>query len=255
MRKEECFAMWAPAGVVWAQWAKPVSFVDLDPLLLAPAPDPGDWTVPGLDRVPTERNLAIVVDLRSEDAVRAGVMLARLGYRPVPLFNGTDGPHAIIDVDPLMRRLVSGCSHIADAALRPDAPPAFLLDARRMDPDLVPEPGRFDNRWVTLPQDFPSGTFLLTHGVSVAILVQRDRTDPRPDLAHVLRRWQDAGLRLQAIDLNQPGDPQPLRVEAPSLFRRAWYRAVAVMGLHRNNVGGFGATIPEEGSGFSGGFG
>lgn len=252
MRKEECFAIWAPAGVVWAQWAKPVSFVDLDPLLLTHEADPGDWTVPGLERVPTERNLAVVIDLRSEDAVRAGVMLARLGYRPVPLFNGTDGPHAIIDVDPLMRRLVSGAAHIAEAGLRPDAPPAFLLDARRMDPDLVPEPGRFDNRWVTLPQDFPSATFLLTHGVSAALLVQRDRLDPRPDLAHVVRRWQDAGMRLEAIDLNQPSDPQPLHVEAPSLFRRAWYRAVAVMGLHRNNVGGFGGTIPQEGSGFYG---
>lgn len=252
MRKEECFALWAPAGVVWAQWAKPVPFVDLDPMLLAPAPDPGDWSVPGLERAPTERNLAAVVDLRSEDAVRAGVMLARLGYRPVPLFNGTDGPHATIDVDPLLRRLVSGAPLIAEAGLRPDAPPAFLLDARRMDPDLVPEPGRFDNRWVTLPQDFPSATFLLTHGVTAALLVQRDRTDPRPDLAHVLRRWQEAGVRLLAIDLNQPGDPQPLEVEAPSLFRRAWYRAVAVMGLHRNNVGGFGGTVPEQSSGFYG---
>ena len=105
---------------------------------------------------------------------------------------------------------------------------------------------------MTLPQDFPSATFLLTHGVSTALLVQRDRLDPRPDLAHVVRRWQDAGMRLEAIDLNQPSDPQPLHVEAPSLFRRAWYRAVAVMGLHRNNVGGFGGTIPQEGSGFYG---
>src|SRR5512142_3142796 len=115
MRKEECFAIWAPAGVVWAQWAKPVSFVDLDPLLLTHEADPGDWKVPGLERVPTERNLAVVIDLPSEDAVRAGVMLARLGYRPVPLFNGTDGQHAIIDVDPLMRRLASGAAHIAEA--------------------------------------------------------------------------------------------------------------------------------------------
>ena len=254
MTREECFAIWAPSGVVWSQWAKPVLFVGLEPLPDRPDPDLVDWTVPGLERVPAPRDEAIVVDLPGVDAVRAGVALARLGYRPVPLFNATDGPNAVLDLRPLMLRLASGAPDIAQAGLRGDAPPAFLLDADRLKPGALLGPGRFDNRWVTLPQDFPSATFLLAHGVSGVVLVQRDRSDPRPDLAHVLRRWQDAGVRLLALDLDLPEGPEPLRVEAPSLFRRAWYRAVAVMGLHRSNVGGFGSAIPEEGSGF-GGFG
>src|ERR1051325_4848910 len=98
MTREECFAIWAPSGVVWSQWAKPVLFVGLEPLPDRPDPDLVDWTVPGLERVPAPRDEAIVVDLPGVDAVRAGVALARLGYRPVPLFNATDGPNAVLDL-------------------------------------------------------------------------------------------------------------------------------------------------------------
>jgi len=249
MTREECFAIWAPSGVAWSLWAKPVLFVGLEPLPDHPDPDLMDWNVPGIEHVPNARDQAIIVDLPGVDAVRAGVALARLGYRPVPLFNATDGPNAVLDLRPLMLRLVSGAPEIAQARLRGDAPPVFLLDADRIKPGALLGPGRFDNRWVTLPQDFPSARFLLTHGISGVMLIQRDRSDARPDLAHVLRRWQDAGVRLFALDLDLQGDPQPLHVEAPSLFRRAWYRAVVVMGLRRSNVGGFGSAIPEEGSG------
>ena len=41
----------------------------------------------------------------------------------------------------------------------------------------------------------------------------------------------------------------------PSWFRRAWYVAIALMGLRRSNVGGFGSMVPERtssGSGFYG---
>lgn len=253
MNKEECFALWAPADVVWARWAKPVLFTGLDPLLRLPEPDLEDWGVPEASRVPSRRNLAAVLDLPGLDAVRTGVALSGLGYRPVPLFNATDGSNAVLDVRPVMLRLVSGAPRIAEQHLRVDAPPAFLLDADRMSPRIPPAPGRFDNRWVTLPQDFPSATFLQAQGVTEALLVQRGRSSPQADLAHVLRRWQEGGLRLLSLDLDRSGDPEPLQVDPPSLFRRAWYRAVAVMGLQRSNVGGFGSVVPEQsGGGFYG---
>jgi hypothetical protein len=34
-------------------------------------------------------------------------------------------------------------------------------------------------------------------------------------------------------------------VPKPSGFKLAWYAAIAVLGLRRSNVGGFGSTIPE----------
>ena len=33
------------------------------------------------------------------------------------------------------------------------------------------------------------------------------------------------------------------------MFRRAWYRALTLSGLRRNNAGGFGAVIPMPSSG------
>lgn len=253
MNKEECFAVWAPTDVVWARWAKPVLFTGLDPLLRLPEPDLEDWSVPEASRLPARHDLAVVVDLPGLEAVRTGVALAGLGYRPVPLFNATDGLNAVLDVRPVMLRLVSGAPRIAEQHLRVDAPPAFLLDADRMHPQVTPAPGRFDNRWITLPQDFPSATFLMAHGVTEALLLQRGRNVPQQDLAHVLRRWQEGGLRLLTLHLDRSGDPEPLQIEPPSLFRRAWYRAVAVMGLQRNNVGGFGSVVPEQsGGGFYG---
>jgi hypothetical protein len=38
------------------------------------------------------------------------------------------------------------------------------------------------------------------------------------------------------------------------MFRLAWYAVIALMGLRRTNVGGFGAVVPES-SGRSGFYG
>src|SRR5690242_6320869 len=68
------------------------------------------------------------------------------------------------------------------------------------------------------------------------------------DLAHVLLRWQDAGIRILAVG---PGDtqPRPFTAKKPSWFRRVWYRAIVVAGLRRNNAGGFGGVIPKASGG------
>src|SRR6185503_9996520 len=113
--------------------------------------------------------------------------------------------------------------------LAPEAPPAFLIDADRM--RGVPTPGRFDNRSVVLPQDFPSGTLLRSRGIHEVVLIQRGGTSVREDLAHVLARWQEAGVRLRVLDLQSGGEAEDLRVGPPKLFRRAWYGVIALFGL------------------------
>ena len=35
----------------------------------------------------------------------------------------------------------------------------------------------------------------------------------------------------------------------PPFYRRAWYRMLAMAGLRRNNVGGFGSTVPIASAG------
>ena len=253
MTNEECFEIWAPDGAVWSPWAKPVTFVELDKMVAVDHKEL-PWETSELGYVPPAGHIAIVADVPGPVAVCLGVALARVGYRPVPLFNATTGPSPVLDLEPIARRLVKGADLLREMGLPESAPPAFLLDAERMHPGTLPIPGRFDNRWVTFPQDFPSATFLRAHGITEALLIQVGRPAPEEDLAHVLRRWQDSALRLTTADLSKGGVPEPLVVERPSRFRLAWYVAVALLGLRRANVGGFGGVIPQQtgGSGFYG---
>jgi hypothetical protein len=239
---EECFAAWAPDDSVWSEWAKPVAFVH--PSQVMPAEPIDDARLPAI-RSPLTSDSTVVVDLAGADAVYAGLVLAERGYVPVPLFNGTSGPSAVIDVTPITAALGGGALRLK---ARPPGrlwPPAFLLDARRNLP-ADPQPGSYDNRWVVLPQDLPSGAFLASRGIRGATLLQRDGLAIRSDLAHVLRRWQDNGIVVRVVDLESGQVAENVTVPKPSSFRLAWYAAIALLGLRRSNVGGFGSAIPEQ---------
>jgi hypothetical protein len=253
MNNEECFAIWAPDGNVWSQWAKPVTFTQIARSAHFER-EPVQWECAiELRNVPSAGRVALVVDVPGEDAVRLGVGLARIGYRPVPLFNATSGYSELLDIDPIAHRLHRGAELLQKQGLPRDAPPAFLLDSNRMHPPSLPQPGKFDNRWVTLPQDFPSGTFLQSRGIVEVLLLRLGAGGPDLDLRHVLRRWQEAGLRLSILDLSGAGNAQPLHVDRPSFFKLAWYRVLALSGLRRADVGGFGSAIPEQSAGSGGG--
>ena len=176
------------------------------------------------------------------ECVRTGIVFARRGYRPVPLFNTSHGPSPVIEIAPLVLELGRGARLLQTISLAANAPPAFLLDANRMQPAVPVSPGKFDNRWVVFPQDFPSATLLRSRGVNDVLVVQNGER-PQEDLAHVLLRWQQGGLRILAAT---PADaaPRPITVTRPSWFRLAWYRALTAARLRRNNAGGFGAVIP-----------
>ena len=243
MTNEQCFMTWAPDGSAWSQWAKPVLFAQLDRVTLREQDmEPGasadvTWVPEPADRT------AIIVDLPGAASVATGIALAKRGYRPVPLFNTSDGPSPVVKVDSIALALQLGAPAIADARIAADAPPAFLLDARRMSPAVLPGPGKFDNRWMAFPQDFPSGTYLRAAGIGEVLLIGDDAA-ARQDLAHVLLRWQQAGIRIVAAPATRGERPRELVIREPSLFRRAWYRLVALSGLRRNDAGGFGAIIP-----------
>jgi len=93
-----------------------------------------------------------------------------------------------------------------------------------------------------LPQDFPSATFLRAHGVTDVLLIHNGKS-VQEDLAHVLLRWQQGGLRLQSASPSSTATSE-LTVQKPSWFRQAWYRMLTISRLRRNNAGGFGAVIP-----------
>jgi hypothetical protein len=252
MYYQRLYEQWAPPGAPWSAWAKPVLFAQLDAQPRTHQPV-GDWRHLRTDWAPPPGGVVIVIDLPGLEAVLMGLALAERGYRPVPLYNCCLGPAPVLDVSQITDGLDAGGPILESLGLPYMAAPAFLLDSRRQQPGQSPSPGRFDNRWVTLPQDFPSANLLISRGYRQAVLVQNDRLQPQGDLAHVLCRWQEQGMAVLAVQPQRDDKPRPLRVSRPSHFRWMWYAFLATLGLRRNSTGGFGAVIPEPSSSSSGG--
>ncbi|HEV2329621.1 MAG TPA: hypothetical protein VGY56_12645 [Verrucomicrobiae bacterium] len=257
MKPAELYNLWAPKDSIWSNWAKPVLFADhaFDDLPLSSTAD-----LPSLNVVwapASDGSSAIVLDFPGAYAVWFGIALGQRGFRPVPLFNGVAGSRfgalALVDVSGIVSALHANVETLMTLPLRPDSPPAFLLDSNRQSGGFSPEPGRFDNRWCVFPQDFPSANFLLSKNIRSVVLAQEGFSVPKHDLAHILLRWQEAGI--QILSCNQPGQdqPAPIQIEKPGNFRALWYRAMVLAGLRRNSTGGFGGIVPQPGS--SGGYG
>src|SRR5947209_15886262 len=132
MEKEELFELWAPRGSPWAAWAKPVLFAHLPRPLLTVEVPPRDvsWAPPAAER------WGIVVDLPGAESVAAGLALAAVGYRPVPVFNACPPPveaaqWAVVDVDPILAALVHGAPRLQAGTLPENGPPRLLVEAQR----------------------------------------------------------------------------------------------------------------------------
>jgi len=260
MTNEEIFAEWSPDDSVWATWVKPVLFAHMDAATLVPANTGTAYEASWAPSI--EERTAMVLDLPKDEGVRLGIALAGRGYRPVPLYNAlplpfgvpvfdsaSQRPVAAVDVVPIVSALRRGADQLALLKIPREAPPVFLLDANRQGAGVRILPDEFDNRSVCFTTDFPSANYLMTHGIKSVLLVQRERLEPQADLAHVLRRWQDAGLPLQRMRIEQPTQRERFEVKRPSWYGTMFQRALAAFGLRRAPGGGFGAWIPESSAG------
>jgi hypothetical protein len=256
---EELFALWTPllgqspdASPDWSSWAKPVLFAEMGVVAVDDFPSaPADLAVGQMSVSGPEGRWAIVVDLPGARSVDQGVALAAKGWAPVPLYNACSGPGAVIETQSLKDALVRAVAALRTIQFNVDAPPAFLLDSRRT--AAAPKPGDFDNRWVVLPQDFPSAALLRSRGIAHVLLIQQGRSQPQADLAHVLLRWQQSGLGI-FVRNPEEDDVEAITVTRPSRFRALCYALLATIGLRRSSAGGFGGRVPMPSSS-GGGYG
>ena len=231
------YKAWAPEGAIWSPWTKPVLFTNLRhkgslPLQTATV----DWV-----SYP-DRKTALIVDLPGADGVAEGLALAELGFRPVALYNGVDGPNmakTIVKTRELAQAVFQAAETLSVLRLPFDAPPAFLLDSNRM-AGGGKRPGMYDNRWCVFAQDMPSAELLKQRGISRILL---HTPYIQSDLTHILCRYQQAGIAI--LRTVSGAVPEPITISPPSLFKSAYYRFRTMCGLTRNAAGGFGGAVPE----------
>ena len=244
------FEAWAPHDGVWTPWAKPVLFAHIDEHDVAgpPLPRPpwaNEDALKLVDPAATYRTSAqrprptIVVDLPGVESVAAGLALAEIGFRPIPLYTAIPSLASVVPMEDVVGALIRGASELARVTLSASAAPAFLLDARRAGRDEEVRPGQFDNRSVVFPTDFPSSARLRSAGIDAIVLVQESDARPQADLEGSLAALQRDGFPIFLLRADATFAATPLNVRTPGVLERLgmwWERTL----LRRRDGGGFG---------------
>jgi hypothetical protein len=233
----EAYKVWAPDDALWTQWVKPVLFMRPAEMSFKALQIPETALMQSFDN-----QTMLIIDLPGRNGVIESLALARLGFRPVPLYNGVDGRASsmIVEVGEIATALFDGADILTTYDISPDAPPVFMLDSNRMN-GRGKQPGTYDNRWCVFPQDMPSASFLPNAGIRRVIVCSDGIQN---DLSHILLRYQKENIQI-CLCTGAGEEIREIDVVKPSGFKSLSYRFSVIMGLTRNGAGGFGGAIPE----------
>ena len=207
----EIYNIWAPQGAKWTDWVRPVPFIS--------AADSFNTericnlTIPDIGYInKIHSDTAIIVDLPGYEGVEEGLSLARLGYRPIPLYNGTmeqDNAMALVDNGIIAVALKAGASELEKTKTTGEAPPAFLLDSNRTHRYKM-NISIYDNSWDIYPQDLPSAGYFLDNGIN-KLIVRSEKI--QKDLAKILYGFQKKGILI--LFTNGYDTPKPVIIKKP----------------------------------------
>lgn len=190
---KEIYKIFAPADAKWMEWVRPVPFVAIDTYNRTPAIDWQDRKAIFIENY--QSDTAIFIDLPGKEAIELSIDLAYKGYRPIPLFNGTDeqnGAQATTDTYLIESSLINGAKKLKDIHLKNDANPAFLLDYFRTNRYRAKE-SIFDNSWDLYKQDIPSAQYFKGNGINKIIIVSKEI---QKDLKKIFLNFQDNDIKL-----------------------------------------------------------
>lgn len=211
MTGKDFYKIWAPIGAKWVDWVRPVPFVVINENLKIYEVE--NFSIPQINYIqkPTT-DTAIIIDLPENNSIKEGLGLAKLGFRPIPIYNGTDqqdGAMATVDNKSIKIGLIKGALELQKMEIDKNAPPAFLLDSNRMNRYKMNQ-SVFDNSWDIYAQDLPSAEYFLKNGINKIIvrggLIQTD-------LQKILYSFQQKGItiyltngyeNIQKISLKKP---------------------------------------------------
>lgn len=194
MTGRDIFKIWAPVGAKWVDWVRPVPFIAINDSFKAY--DFTSFTIPKINYISElPLDTAIIVDLPGNYSIKEGIGLAKLGFRPIPIYNGTNeqqGSMAIVDNHTIEIGLIRGALELEKIKISNNAPPTFLLDSNRthrykMDISV------FDNSWDIYDQDMPSAEYFLKNGINKIIV--RGESIQR-DLRKILYQFQKKGIKI-----------------------------------------------------------
>ena len=197
MRGKEIYKIYAPNGTKWIDWVRPVSFVAIDTYNRKPIANFLDRKAMFLKKY--QQDTAIFIDLPGKESIELGIGLAHMGYRPIPVFNGTDeqqGSQATTNTYLIESCLINGSQKLKNIKLKNDANPVFLLDSYRTNRYRAKE-SIFDNSWDLYKQDIPSAEYFKQNGINKIIVVGEVI---QPDLKKIFLKFQEKGIEIYITD-------------------------------------------------------
>ena len=197
MKGKEIYKIYAPNGAKWIDWVRPVPFVAIDTYNRKPIANFLDREAMFLKKY--QQDTAIFIDLPGKESIELGIGLAHMGYRPIPVFNGTDeqqGSQATTNTYLIESCLINGSQKLKNIKLKNDANPVFLLDSYRTNRYRAKE-SIFDNSWDLYKQDIPSAEYFKQNGINKIIVVGEVI---QPDLKKIFLKFQEKGIEIYITD-------------------------------------------------------
>lgn len=212
MTGKEVFKIWAPEGVKWVDWVRPVPFISINDNFKNY--EVCDFTIPKISYMKKELldDTAIFIDLPSYNSIKEGLALVKLGYRPIPIYNGTNGQKgamSIIDNNSIEMALIWGALELNKINVSDNAPPVFLLDSNRTNRARI-NVSVFDNSWDIYDQDVPPAEYFLKNGIN-KIIIRGDSI--QKDLSKILYNFQKKKIKI--LFTNGYEEPKEIIIKKP----------------------------------------
>ena len=210
MMDKEIFKIWAPTNAKWVDWVRPVPFIGITEEQTKHA---FNFQLPTIDYIDEKRiDTAYIVDLPNYESIIEGISLAKLGYRPIPLYNGTNqqtDSMSLVDNRGIQNALIWGTVQLRETEINNDALPVFLLDSNRVH-RFKSNVSVYDNSWDIYDQDIPSPEYFIKNGIS-RVVVRGDKI--QRDLARILYNFQKKGISI--FFTNGLEIPKEVRIKKP----------------------------------------
>lgn len=198
MLSKETYKIWAPSDSIWSPWVRPVPFIAIDKD--DTIHEYYDFTLNEILYLnKLHKDTAIIIDEPGYDSIKEGIALAKLGYRPIPLFNGVNeqaNSIATTNNHIIEPALVWGANILNTLDLDNDAPPVFLLDTNRLNRNKY-NLSVFDNSWDIYDQDLPTYNYFIKHGIK-KIIIKGDKINS--DINKILYKFPKDKIKIYFTD-------------------------------------------------------